>query len=142
MEWIFYFQDTVRSSIAGMSGYFQVSFRSVVRGYHVYRVVWTPVVGEELSTQQEHGNPEDLYAVAIIKSDTTVGHIPREISKTCFHFINHDGEINCKITGGKQRSVLLEGGLEVPCVYTFKGKKKLVDKLTTILQGMKFELVD
>lgn len=101
MEWIFYFQDTVRSSIAGMSGYFQVSFRSVVRGYHVYRVVWTPVVGEELSTQQEHGNPEDLYAVAIIKSDTTVGHIPREISKTCFHFINHDGEINCKITGGE-----------------------------------------
>ena len=37
----------------------------------------------------------DLYAEEIMKSGTIVGHIPREISKTCF---NHDGEINYKIT--------------------------------------------
>ena len=48
-----------------MVGDFQASFRGVVRGYHVYHDIWTPVIGEELSTQQEHGNPEDLYAVAI-----------------------------------------------------------------------------
>ena len=114
----------------------------MVRGYHVYHDIWTPVIGEKLSTQQEHGNPEDLYAVAIMKSGTIIGHIPREISKTCFFFINRDGEIMCKITGRKQRSVLLEGGLEVPCVYTFRGKKKLVDKLTKILKEMKFEPVD
>ena len=99
------------------------------------------MIGEELSTEREHGNPEDAFAVAIMKSETTVGHIPREISKTCWYFFAHDGEICCKITGRRQRSILLEGGLEVPCVYTFKGKKRLVDKLTTILQEMKFKLL-
>ena len=98
------------------------------------------MVGEEISTEREHGNPEDAFAVAVMKSGTTVGHVPREISKTCWHFIAHDGEISCKVTGRRQRSILLEGGLEVPCIYTFKGKKKLVDKITKILQEMKFQL--
>lgn len=112
-----------------------------MRGFHVYREIWSPVVGEELSTQQEPDNPEDCYAVAVMRSGSIIGHIPREISKTCFHFISHDGEIGCKITGTRQRSLLLEGGLEVPCVYTFKGKKKLVDKITTILKELKFRLI-
>ena len=122
-------------------GDFQASFKGVVRGYHVYQDIWTLSIGEELMTRPEIGNPEDLYAVAIMKSDTIFGHIPREISKTCFHFIDHDGVIICKISGRRQHSVLLQGGLEVPCVYTFQGKKKLVDKLTTILREMKFELI-
>ena len=91
------------------------------------------MIGEELSTEGE-----DAFAVAIKKSWITVGHIPREISKTFWHFITHDGD---KISGRRQRSILLEEGLEVPCVYTLKGKKKLVDKLTTILQEMKFKLL-
>ena len=124
-----------------MPGDFEVSFGGVVRGFHVYKAVWTPVIGEELSTEQKHGNPEDAFAVVIKKSRITVGHIPREISKTCWHFIAHYGVICCKISGRRQRSILLEGGLEVPCVYTFKGKKNLVDKLTTILQEMKFKLL-
>ena len=32
-------------------GDFEASFRSVVRGFHVYRAVWTPVLHEELTTQ-------------------------------------------------------------------------------------------
>ena len=50
-----------------------MSFGGVVRGFHVYKAVWTPVIGEELSTEREHGNPEDAFAVAIMKSETTVG---------------------------------------------------------------------
>ena len=44
-------------------GDFEASFRSVVRGFHVYRAVWTPILHEELTTQLEYGNPEDRYAV-------------------------------------------------------------------------------
>ena len=40
----------------------------------------------------------------------------REISKTWYNFISHDGEIGCKITGTRLRSLLLEGGPEVPVV--------------------------
>ena len=29
---------------------FFVEFRSVVRGYHVYKRVWTPILSEQLST--------------------------------------------------------------------------------------------
>ena len=42
----------------------------------MYQVVWSPVIGEELSTEGEHGNIKDAFAVAIMKSGTTVGHIP------------------------------------------------------------------
>ena len=62
--------------------------------------------------------------------------------KTCWHFIARDGEISCKITGQKQRAVLLEGGLEIPCIYTFRGKKKLIDKLKVIINGMNMEAVN
>ena len=49
-------------------------------------------------TEWELGNPA---AVAVRKSETTVGHIPREISKTSWHFIGHNKEISCKVTGSR-----------------------------------------
>ena len=43
----------------------------VIRGYHVYKAIWTPDLGEILvnECQQEIGNSEDLYAVCVIKDD-------------------------------------------------------------------------
>ena len=40
---------------------------SVIRGHHVYKSVWTPEVGEELSVVTEDGIEHDKYAVAVIK---------------------------------------------------------------------------
>ena len=56
---------TTRFVSRTMSGDFFVEFRNVVRGYYVYRSVWTPVLGELLNTEQELGNPEDRYAVHV-----------------------------------------------------------------------------
>ena len=56
--------------------------------------------------------------VSILKDDLIVGHIPNELSRICWHFIARDGEITCKITGQRQRSALLRGILEIPCMYT------------------------
>ena len=42
-----------------MLGDLEVRFCSVIRGLHVYQVIWTPTIGEELSTDKEHGNPAD-----------------------------------------------------------------------------------
>ena len=61
--------------------YFHASYRSVVRGFHVYKTIWTPVVNEVHPTLQEHGNPEDRYAVSVMKDYDIVGHVPRELSK-------------------------------------------------------------
>ena len=82
--------------------------------------------------------------MAIVKAGRgVVGHNPREISKTCWMFLERDGsEIKCTVTGTKQRSVLLEGGIEIPCTYTFKGKKKLIDKLRRIMEQTNITVID
>ena len=38
---------------------------SVVRGFHVYKDVWNPVVGETLICEKEFGNLHDPYAVML-----------------------------------------------------------------------------
>ena len=45
-----------------MPGDFEVSFYTVVHGFHVYQAIWIPTVGETLATKWEHGNPENAYA--------------------------------------------------------------------------------
>ena len=39
---------------------FQLTVRTVVRGYHVYREVWVPTVDEEFDCRQEADNREDM----------------------------------------------------------------------------------
>ena len=56
------------------------AFESCVRGYHVYKDIWEASAGEELPCQRENGNHADPFAVAIVQSGVTVGHIPRKIS--------------------------------------------------------------
>ena len=47
----------------------EYSFKSAIRGYHVYRQVWTPHHGQRLVGEREHGNAEDRFAVAVIERD-------------------------------------------------------------------------
>ena len=56
---------------------------SVVRGYHMYKDIWTPVIGEQLLCQREEGNPNDRYAVSVLHLSTVVGHVPRHMSTLC-----------------------------------------------------------
>ena len=41
------------------------------------KYIWTAVLNDVHPTQQEHGNPKDMYAVSILKDDLIVGHIPK-----------------------------------------------------------------
>ena len=41
---------------------------SVVRGHHIYKTVWTPVIGEELPVEREEDNQHDQHAVAVVKN--------------------------------------------------------------------------
>ena len=69
----------VLPEMAASSAYFGVSFGSVVRRFHVYKAIWTPVLNAEHS---EHGNTEDQYVVAIVNNDVVVGQLPIELSQT------------------------------------------------------------
>ena len=103
---------------------------SVIRGFHIYCAVWTPVLGEELESRREVGNV-DRYAVGVYKPDgTLVGHLPRRISTLSSVSLNRGGSISCQVTGRRKRSIdLPQGGLEIPCVLKFKGEKKDIKKL-------------
>lgn len=100
----------------------EASVESCVRGFHVYQDVWAPVIGEILICQRETGNLEDRYAVAVYKSEEVVGHVPRKISSLCAAFLRRSGVITCTVQGNRRYSSdLVQGGMEVPCKYTFQG---------------------
>ena len=42
--------------------------------------------------QSEPENAHDKYAIKVMKNQTIVGHVPRELSKYCSALINSDGQ--------------------------------------------------
>lgn len=89
-----------------------------IRGYHEYQAVWAAAVGETLTCTREPAYESDMHAVAVIKSGTTVGHLPRKISRVCSIFLRRGRSIHCTVTGGRRYSSdLPQGGLEIPCIW-------------------------
>lgn len=112
------------------------SIQSMVRGYHVYQATWSAVIGEELNCIHEEGNVSDPFAVAVVRAGVTVGHVPRRISTICSVFLRRSGTgIKAVVTGPRRYSAdLPQGGLEVPCTYTFTGATNFIAKAKIHLQ--------
>ena len=111
----------------------EYAMESVVRGHHIYKASWDPYVGEVLVLEREVANVHDVHAVAIMKEDGVVGHVPKELSRIFWHFIWHGGTITCEVTGHRK----FGRGLEVPCKYTFTGAPKNIKKLEILFAGKK-----
>lgn len=109
------------------------STKSMIRGFHVYQSVWSPITGEELPCVRELSNAADPFAVAVVKNATVVGHIPRKISSVCSMFLRKGGSLTCQVLSLRRYSAdLPQGGLEVPCLLKFCGERKdvnIVEKL-------------
>lgn len=97
-----------------------------IRGYHVYGSIWIPTEEEKLQTKQEFGNVMDRYAVALLKDDVVVGHVPREMSKTVWNFLKHGGSLYCEVTDSKRRYSQVAGGLEIECKLVFSSRDPLL----------------
>ena len=83
------------------------------------------MLGEILDCKREPEITKDRYAVAALKSNRIVGHLPRKVSKVCSLFLRRGGRIQCKVSGSRQFSGdLPQGGLEIPCVILFQGARK------------------
>ena len=109
------------------------TFESAVRGHHVFKRIWTPVNGQLLQVRAETGNERDPYAVATVHDDTIVGHVPREITRTAFYFLQHGGRITCEVIGRRKLSDIPTKGLVVPCRYIFRGKPAMIKKLVKLM---------
>ena len=90
---------------------------------------------DELLVQVEEHNTFDEFAVAVMKNSDVVGHVPREISKICWFFLQkRHSSITCRITDRRKLSTVHGKGLVVPCIYIFKGKTKHLEKLIQLLK--------
>ena len=103
------------------------SLDSVIHGHHVFKLMWTPFVGEILSLMQEHDNKHDCFAVAVQlrNNKKTIERVPIKIVKAFWNFLSNGGQIRCDVTSGRKKGK----GLEVPCVYHLSGTKPMVMKL-------------
>ena len=68
----------------------EIEVSSFIRGYHVYKDMWTPFIGEELVLRREPDDVKDRSAVAVVKDGQIVGHIPFNISAVVSCFLQRD----------------------------------------------------
>ncbi len=71
----------------------------------------------------EYDNPHDRYAIAAKKHigglESTVGHLPKEISRLTRFIMLYGAIVTIKVTSFQQRkSPLVQGGLEIPVLVT------------------------
>ena len=59
---------------------------SFVKGYHEYKSIWTPKIGEILSTERESTNLVDKYAVCVKKEWTLTTWKRWKLCENCVLF--------------------------------------------------------
>lgn len=106
-----------------------------IRGYHIYKDVWSAAVGETLACVLESKNSRDRNAVAVEREGITVGHLPLKVSRVCALFLRRGGTTSCTVTGKRRFSAdLPQGGLEVPCTVVFVGQRQEIRKLKRVFK--------
>ena len=110
-------------------------FDSYIRGYHAYLDTWTPVVGETLLLKREPSNEKDSSAVAVMKEDVIVGHVPYNIASVIFQFLRRDCNKGfVEVTGSKVNRGA-GYGLEIPSTYRLYGPRPYTDRVQQILHA-------
>ena len=113
------------------------AFASAVHGYHVYKDVWKPSIGEKLVAKREFNNPMDKHAM---KNDETVGHLPREFSRIAWYFLARSGEISVEVIGRRRRCKQLCRGMEILCQLEFNCSNKAQMKRLKELLASKIQV--
>ena len=107
---------------------------SYIKGYHVYKDIWTPELHENLKTVPEPTNLVDKYAVCVLRHETIVGHLKLgdngRFAKTIFYYLRADTRNSCSVVVKGKAVNLGDGdGMQVPCTLSFVGKVKFIEVL-------------
>ncbi len=100
---------------------------SFIRGYHVYKDIWSPVREELLLVKQETNNSHDSSAVAIMKENVVVGHVPYNLASSMSHFLGREFNKAFAVVVGDKVNRGAGYGLEIPCIYRLYGPKKYIN---------------
>ena len=97
------------------------SFLCGIRGFHVYKEVWKPILTERLNLSHERKNLHDRYAILAYEglagrlADSIIGHLPREIPRPPRFFLLRGGVAFAEVINTThRRSPPVQGGLEIP----------------------------
>ena len=60
-------------------------------GYHIYEHKWEAAVGELLDCHREPDHANSCYAMAVVKSETIVGNLPKKLSRILSLFARRGG---------------------------------------------------
>ena len=106
-----------RASPIEFKMYFKVHFETVIRGHHVYKHTWTPVIDQVLQSEkdrraeaQEHdSNAVSVYLVTTQwdAKKTLAGHVPIELSHLLKNFLEAEAgnKLCAQVTGKRKREV-------------------------------------
>ena len=119
-------------------------FTAAVRGFHVYRSIWSPQLTESLNYYHEEGNSFDIFAIKAcrLRDNEIVGHLPREIARRTKYLLDRGAVVTSTlISDHYRRSPLFQGGLEIPCVIkiTIAGTVKghmLIDRYAEMVEKL------
>ena len=116
-----------RTEIINYEMLYKIEFTCGVRGHHVYKTTWTPVLNEKLDCKKdsrEEALSHDKHSVGVFKKNgTLVGHIPIELSRLIDYFLESTEEnfVSALVVGPRKREV----GLVAPAKFSAftKGKR-------------------
>ena len=110
-----------------------------VKGYHVYKNIWEPIVNEELEAGMEPDNVMDKYAVCVKRNTSIVGHLPldknRKLAKMISYFLRADQDAEWKVViTGKEVNLGDGNGIQVLCKLKISSPRKMVEILCENIQ--------
>ena len=114
-----------------------MELNSFIRGYHAYKNVLTPFIGEKLLLRREPENVVDRSAVSVLNDGETVGHIPFNICNAVSHFLRREFNKGFAEVTGEKVNRGAGYGLEIPCIYRFYGPKPFVKKLEEFFASLR-----
>ena len=118
------------------SGLEVFDIHSYIRGYLAYIGLWTPTIGEVLLVKPEPTNEKDSNAVAVLKEDSIVGHVPRNLSPRLFHFLRRDVNNTFAEVTGQKVNRNAGYGLEIPCTYRLYGPPAYINKMKELVESL------
>ena len=115
-----------RASPIAFKMYFKAHFETVIRGHHVYKQTWTPVINQVLQCEkdgraeaQEHDSNAVVVYLVTTQSGvkkTLAGHVPIELSHLLKYFL--EAEAGNKLCAQVTGKLLREVGHVGPAKFT------------------------